>query len=197
LADLSARIAHQTNDMVMDAEGRAYIGNFGVDWVGEEKPRPTVLTRVDPDGQIHVATEDLYFPNGAVITPDGRTMVVAETFAYRLTAFDKQADGELTNRRVFAELGALQPDGICLDAEGCIWVTCPGAQKIVRVREGGEVTQEIPLPERESFACMLGGEDRRDLFICTATGFNPSETMAQRAGRIERVRADVPGAGLP
>jgi sugar lactone lactonase YvrE len=197
VADLSPLIAHLANDMVIDSHGRAYIGNFGFDLMGGEGPRATVLLRVDKDGEVSVAAEDLLFPNGSVITPDGKTLVIAETFANRLTAFDIEPDGSLTNRRIFAPLGALTPDGICLDAEGCIWVTCPGATKIVRVKEGGAIAQEIALPGRESFACMLGGADRRDLFICTAPDYHPEKTLQQRAGRIERVRVDVPGAGLP
>ena len=182
---------------MIDRWGRAYIGNFGFDLNGGESPRATVLLRVDPDGQIQVAADDLIFPNGAVITPDGRSLVIAETFGNRLTAFDIAADGALTNRRVFAPLGAILPDGICLDTEGCIWVTCPESHKVIRVRRGGEIDGEIPLPGRDSYACMLGGSDGRDLYICTARHYLPARTSQQRVGRIERIRVDVPGAGLP
>jgi sugar lactone lactonase YvrE len=196
IADLSQLIAHPANDMVLDEQGRAYVGNFGFDLLAGERPCPTALFRIDVTGEFHVAAEDMLFPNGAVITPDGRNLIIAETFGNRLTAFDVGPDGSLTNRRIFAPLGTLLPDGICLDAEGCIWVT-PTAQKIVRVRSGGEITHEIALPGRESFACMLGGADRCDLFICTALDHVPANTVKQRGGRIERVRVDVPGAGLP
>ncbi|MGA3043168.1 MAG: SMP-30/gluconolactonase/LRE family protein [Bryobacteraceae bacterium] len=196
-ADLSGIAAHPANDMVIDREGRAYVGNFGFDLNGGESPRATVLLRVDPDGQVHVAADEMMFPNGAVITPDGGTLVVAETFANRLTAFDIAPDGALAHRRVFARLDRLMPDGICLDAEGCIWVASPGANKVLRVRPGGEIATEIPLPGRDSFACMLGGAGGRDLFICTARDYLPARTREQRAGRIEKVTVDVPGAGLP
>src|SRR5579863_826623 len=119
-ADLSSFGVHIANDMVIDREGRAYVGNFGFDLNGGETPRPTVLLSVEREGKIRIAAEDLLFPNGAVITSDGKTLVVAETFANRLTAFDIRPDGSLTNRRVFASLGGLLPDGICLDVEGCI-----------------------------------------------------------------------------
>jgi sugar lactone lactonase YvrE len=197
VADLNGFVSHLANDLVVDAQGRSYVGNFGFDLNHGEDPRPTVLLRVDPGGEVTVAAEDLLFPNGAVITPDGKTLILAETFAFQLTAFDIASDGALSNRRVFAPLGGINPDGICLDAEGAIWVTCPFANKVIRVREGGQIEQEIPLPGRDSFACMLGGEDRRTLYICTAPHFQPEITIPARAGRIEAIRVEVPGAGLP
>jgi sugar lactone lactonase YvrE len=103
----------------------------------------------------------------------------------------------LSNRRTYAPLDGIYPDGICLDAEGAIWAACPFANKVIRVREGGQIAQEIPLPGRDSFACMLGSEDRRTLFICTAPHFQPEITIPARAGRIEAIRVEVPGAGLP
>jgi len=196
IADLSGRIAYPANDMMMDRAGRAYVGNFGFDLNGGASPQATILLRVDTSGEVHVAAEGMLFPNGAEFTADGRTLIIAETFASRLTAFDVAADGSLSRRRVYAPLGSLLPDGICLDAEGCVWVTCPGAHQIVRVREGGEIADSIPLPGRESFACMLGGADGRDLYICTACDYNPVETKKQRAGKIERVRVAVPGGAL-
>jgi sugar lactone lactonase YvrE len=197
VADLNGFVSHLANDLVIDAQGRAYIGNFGFDLNGGEDPKPTVLLRVDEGGAVTVAAEDLLFPNGTVITPDGKTLILAETFAFRLTAFDVASAGGLSNRRVFAPLDGIYPDGICLDAEGAIWVTCPFANKVIRVREGGQIAQEIPLPGRDSFACMLGGEDRKTLFICTAPHFQPEITIPARAGRIEAIRVAVPGAGLP
>lgn len=196
-ADLSRFVANPINDMVVDPEGRAYIGGFGYDLFKGEAPRTTVLLSVEPDGKVRVAADDLLFPNGMVITPEGRTLVVAETLAARLTAFDIQADGTLTNRRVFAAIEGLIPDGICLDAEGATWVAWPGSNKVIRVREGGEITDTIPLPDRHAYACMLGGDDRRDLYICTAKDHLPQFTREQRAGKIEVARVAVPGAGLP
>ncbi len=195
--DLSAIATGQTNDMVIDREGRAYVGNFGFDLNAGEQPRTTVLIAVEPDGNARVAAEDLWFPNGMVITPDGKTLIVAETFASRLTAFDIVTGGALTNRRVFAALDGIYPDGICLDAEGAVWVSCAEGFKTIRVVEGGAITHEIPHEGRHSFACMLGGSDSCDLFICTASHHLPHKTVELRSGRIERVRVDVPHAGLP
>ena len=197
IADLSAFASHPTNDMVVDRQGRAYIGNFGFDLNGGESPRPTVLLCVESSGEVRAVAQDLVFPNGMAITPDGKTLIVAETFAGRLSAFDIQPDGALTNRRVFAPLEGIHPDGICLDEHGALWVACPGGNRVVRVKAGGEITHNIPLPDRDSYACMLGGPDRRDLYICTARHHLPERTRKLLSGRIEVLRAEVPGAGLP
>ena len=196
VADLSALATGPCNDMVVDAAGRAYVGNFGYDRHNGEAPRNTCLVRVDPDGRVVRAAADLVFPNGTVISPDGRTLIVGETFANRLTAFDVLADGTLTNRRVFAELDGVFPDGICLDAEGAVWVTNPRGDRVVRVFEGGRIAQTVATGERGSYACMLGGADRRTLFILTNSGSGPA-MAAKSDGRIETVRVQVPGAGLP
>ena len=196
-ADLSPIATGQTNDMVIDRAGRAYVGNFGFDLNGGEEARGTVLIAVEPDGTARAVAEDMWFPNGMVITPDGKTLIVAETFAGRLTAFDIQPDGSLANRRVFAALEGLYSDGICLDAEGAVWVSCAEGHRTIRVKEGGKIVQEIPHEGRHSFACMLGGSDGRDLFICTAEHHLPQRTVEQRSGKIERTRVDVRGAGLP
>jgi sugar lactone lactonase YvrE len=196
VADLSAVATGPCNDMVVDAAGRAYVGNFGYDRHNGEAERNACLARVDPDGRVLRAAEDLVFPNGTVITPDGRTLIVGETFANRLTAFDRGEDGSLANRRVFAELPGCYPDGICLDAEGAVWVANPRGDRVLRVLEGGRIADSVATPQRGSYACMLGGPDRRTLFILTNTGSGPA--MAQKAeGRIETVRVPVPGAGLP
>jgi sugar lactone lactonase YvrE len=196
-AELSPFISNNANDMVIDRHGRAYIGNFGFDLNNGAPPRSTVLLSVDVNGATRVEAEDLEFPNGAVITGDGNTLLLAETWGSRITAFDIQANGTLTGRRVFAELARVFPDGICLDAEGGVWVSCAGAPKIIRVVEGGAVTHDIPLPGRNSYACMLGGGDRRDLYICTAQEHLPDRTVKLRSGKIEVVRVEIPGAGLP
>jgi sugar lactone lactonase YvrE len=196
IADLSALATGPCNDMVVDAHGRAYVGNFGYDRHAGQEPRTTCIARIDPDGAVVRAAEDLLFPNGTVITPDGKTLVVGETFAHRLTAFDIADDGTLSNRRVFAQLDGVSPDGICLDVGGAIWIADPWGKRVVRVFDGGRVEQTISTGERGAYACMLGGEDRRTLFICTNTGSGPA--MAdKRDGRIEFLRVDVPGAGLP
>ena len=195
LADLSGIASYHCNDMVVDAQGRAYVGNFGFDLHAQATPTPADLALVHPDGRVQVAAEGLRFPNGMVITPDGRTLVVGESFGGCLTAFDVAEDGSLSRRRGWARLEAAIPDGICLDAEGAIWVASPIGHQVLRVREGGEVTHRVEI-ENEAFACMLGGEDGCTLFICTAAGSDPAETHV-RSGRIETVRAEVPRAGLP
>ncbi len=196
VADLSDLASYHCNDMVVDAEGRAYVGNFGFDLHAGDSPTSANLILVHPDGRSEVAAADLRFPNGAVITPDGRTLIVGESFGGCLTAFDVADDGTLSGRREWAKLEGAVPDGICLDAEGAIWVASPiGKGGVLRVREGGEVTQRIAV-ENEAFACMLGGPERRTLFICTAPDSNPEKTN-DRGGRIETVEVEIPGAGLP
>jgi sugar lactone lactonase YvrE len=195
VADLSACAPFHCNDMVVDDQGRAYVGNFGFDLLGGGKPTPTTLALVHPDGEARVVADQLRFPNGTVITPDGGTLIVGETFGARLTAFDVAADGTLSNRRIWARLEKAVPDGICLDAEGGIWVASPVSAEVLRVREGGEVTDRVCV-RTQAFACMLGGPERRTLFICTAADFDPAKTE-DRSGRIESVEVEVPGAGLP
>lgn len=195
-ADLAAIAGGPCNDMVVDAAGRAYVGNFGYERFKGEDARSAKLARVDPDGRVTVAADDLLFPNGSVITPDGKRLIIGETMGNRLTAFDIGADGGLSNRQVFAAIDGVFPDGICLDAEGAIWVADPRGNRVVRVREGGAVTDTIPVPGRNAYACMLGGPDRRTLFVCTAPGSGP-ERAGKTDGKIEHVRVAVPGAGLP
>lgn len=209
-ADLSQHFPFHGNDMVLDNEGRAYVGNFGFNsdkykaehgreaLFGEPGAPTTVVCRVDPDGAVSVAADGLKFPNGSVLTPDGRTFIVAETYGRRLTAYDVAADGSLSGRRVWADLAAesISPDGICLDAEGAIWVANPGATSCVRVAEGGEILDEITT-SMPSFACMLGGPDGRDLFIVTAPDSRESVAAHATDGAIEVATVDVPHAGLP
>ncbi len=195
LAELSEVATFHCNDMVVDAQGRAYVGNFGFDLHEQGKPVPADLALVRPDGRVERAAEGLRFPNGTVITPDGHTLVIGESFGACLTAFDVGPDGRLSNRREWARLEQAMPDGICLDAEGGIWLASPVSHGVLRVLEGGEVTHRIPV-EEQAFACMLGGPERRHLFVCTAGASGPKETHV-RSGRIEVVEVDVPGAGLP
>ena len=195
VADLSALATGSCNDMVVDGTGRAYVGNFGFDRHKGEPPRTTCIVRVDPDGRVTRAADDLSFPNGTVITPDGRRLIVAETLGHRLTAFDVAADGTLSNRRLFAQLDDCFPDGICLDAEGAVWVADARNPRVLRVFDGGRIERTVST-DRPAFACMLGGDDRQTLFVCTCTASGPA--MAdKRDGRIEAVKVDVPGAGLP
>jgi sugar lactone lactonase YvrE len=195
-ADLGGVATGPCNDMVVDAKGRAYVGNFGYDRHGGEAPRNAAMARVDPDGSVHMAADDLGFPNGTVITPDGKTLIVAETFANRLTAFDIAADGTLSKRRIFATIEGMRPDGICLDAEGAVWVADAGGGRALRLREGGTVTDTISLAPRHAYACMLGGDDGKTLFLLTSSASGPA-TAATRDARVEIVRVAVPHAGLP
>ena len=196
VADLSGLASHHCNDMVVDAQGRAYVGHFGYDMLGGGPPAPASLILVRPDGEASVAAEDMQFPNGVVITPDGGTLIVGESMGARLTAFDVAADGSLSNRRVWAALDGAVPDGICLDAEGAVWVASPVSSEVLRVAEGGEVLARVAT-ERMAIACMLGGEDRRTLFVLTSTTVQREECLAKLEARIETVPVEVPGAGLP
>jgi sugar lactone lactonase YvrE len=196
VADLSGIATYHCNDMVTDARGRSYVGNFGFDFQKGEPPRTAAIALVTPDGRVRVAADDLSFPNGTVITPDGRTLIVGESFAGRLTAFDVAEDGSLSNRRVWAQLEKAVPDGICLDAEGAIWVASPMSGEVVRVREGGEVAERIRVATM-AIACMLGGPRRSTLFVCTSESLPAEECRAKHSAKIEVVEVEVPGAGLP
>lgn len=196
VADLSSLAPSLCNDMVVDGTGRAYVGNFGFERHKGEAPRTTNLIRVDPDGSACEVADELAFPNGTVITPDGGTLVVAESWGARLTAFRLDEDGGLSERRVWAELEEVVPDGICLDAEGAVWVADPRGGGVHRVHEGGRVSRVIETPGRNAYACMLAGPERRHLFVCTAKTSGPEAEVA-RTGRIEVAEVEVPGAGWP
>ena len=196
VADLAALATGPCNDMVVDAAGRAYVGNFGFDRHRGEPERTACIARVDPDGRVTRAAEDLHFPNGTVITPDGRTLVVAETLAHRLTVFDVAPDGALSGRRILATIDGCFPDGICLDAEGAVWVADARSPRVVRIRRDGAIDRTLTTGQNGAYACMLGGADRRTLFVLTNTGSGPA-MAAKTDGRIEAVRVEVPGAGLP
>jgi sugar lactone lactonase YvrE len=195
-ADLSALAPFHCNDMVVDAKGRAYVGNFGFDLHKNEAPRATTLVMATPEGQARVVAENLMFPNGTVITPDGKTLIVGESFGSRLTAFDIATDGTLSNQREWANIAPYVPDGICLDAEGAIWVSSPTKSEVIRVKQGGEIAEHIKV-ETDTFACMLGGPGRRKLFVLTAEGSDPEQCKKKPTGRIETTEVEVPGAGLP
>ena len=203
-ADLGGLSTWLWNDMVVDAAGRAWVGEFGFDFNGEMERRglpslvadhPTArLACVRPDGAVSQAADDMHFPNGSVVTPDGATLIVAETLGRRLTAFDIGPGGVLGGRRTWAALGERIPDGICLDAEGAIWFANPGGTDCVRVAEGGEVMEVIDTGQ-PCFACMLGGEAGRTLFMLTAAWAEPGQPP--RKGRILAADAPAPHAGLP
>ncbi len=193
-ADLSGVASWYCNDMVVDASGRAYVGNFGFDLHTNAPQKPAELIRVEPNGDIHVEDDQLMFPNGTVITPDGKTLIVGESFGSRLTAFDINKNGSLSNKRLWAKLpeGAV-PDGICLDEAGGIWSASPTSNECIRQLEGGEVTHQIGL-DRGAFACMIGGDN---LYILTSTTSQPDECRANRDARVEVYAAPYRGAGWP
>ena len=194
-ANMSGVAAHECNDMVLDRQGRAYVGHFGFDHFAHADFSPASIIAVEQDGAVRVVAEDLMFPNGTVITDDDRTLIVGESYGGRLTAFDIEMDGSLSNRRVWAEIG-MAPDGICLDAEGCVWVASPTARAVVRVREGGEIITRIEVG-RKAIACMLGGPGRRTLYVLTSETTQPARACALMTARIEAVSVEAPGTGLP
>jgi sugar lactone lactonase YvrE len=203
-ADLSHISPHGWSEMTVDGRGNIYVGSINFDWAdfndllaaGEA---PGKIALVTPDGEGREVADDLAFPNGMVVTPDNATLIVAESFARRLTAFDIAADGSLTNRRVWADVTG---DGICIDAEGALWCSDVGPEEggvVLRVREGGEVLDRIEL-DRPCYACMLGGEDGRTLFMVVAKWFGPDridELLQAKTGQILTARVDVPHAGWP
>lgn len=196
-ADLSDLASFYCNDMVVDGQGRAYVGNFGFDLHAGAQPKNAELICVEPDGAARVVAGDVLFPNGTVITPDASTLIVGETFASRLTAFDIEPDGNLSNRRLWAELpDKAVPDGICLDSAGGIWSASPSTNECLRQIEGGEVTHRVAV-DRGAFACMLGGRDGDTLYILTSGASDPVTCKRDRSARIEFCPAPHPRAGWP
>lgn len=195
VADLTAMTTFHLNDMVVDHDGQAYVGNFGFDFEAGEEPTGANAVCVAPDGDAWVVIEQLLFPNGMVITQDGRTLIVAESFGQRLSAYDIADDGSLSGSRVWADLRPNVPDGICLDAEGAVWVADPVNKGVMRVVQGVGAVQWIPTGERGAYGCALGGSDGRTLYVCTAESSNPARTRELRSGRIETARVPTPFAG--
>ena len=197
-ADLHDVTRGWCNDMVVDGRGRAYVGSYGADYAAGESHSDVPLALVEPDGSTRSVGEPLAFPNGTVLTPDGRTLVVAESLAEQLTAFTVADDGALSDRRVWAELpDGVRPDGTCLDADGAIWISSFVTGEVLRVHEGGRISAAVEVPERLPFACALGGDDRRTLFVCAASTWRPEETVPGRAGVVAVCEVDVPGDGWP
>jgi sugar lactone lactonase YvrE len=197
VADLSPYHPGPSNDMVVDGQGRAYIGNIGFDYYGGEAPRLTSLVVADPfTGRCSVAADELSVPNGAVITSDGLRLILAESFGHCLTAFTVDRDGSLADRRVFAALPSLVPDGICLDADGAVWAATV-RDGVIRVREGGDILDRVDVAGRQVYACALGGVSGRDLYICSAGSDEPSVAVERRDATIERVTVDIPAADPP
>lgn len=210
-ADLSDLAPWQVNDMLVDHDGRAWAGNFGFDLMGGAPACTTVLICVEPDGSAKIAADDLGFPNGMVLTPDHRTLIVAETMQNRLSAFTVTGNS-LSDRRTWAAFGpaptttdvseilaraAVVPDGICLDAEGAVWVADVLHNRVIRVAEGGCILEERGTAGLNAFACMLGGEDGCTLFACAAATFREPEVAENHQASILMTRVNVPHAGLP
>jgi sugar lactone lactonase YvrE len=195
-ADLSHLATGRCNAMVVAADGNAYVGNFGFDVFERGKRQYAVLALVRPDGTVEAAAADLAFPNGSVITPDGRTLIVGESMGGRYTAFDIRADGTLENRRTWAQVDGTTPDGCTLDAEGAIWFANATGTDVLRVREGGEITDRVDVGQG-TFACALGGDDGRTLFIISADSSDETVVAGTGTGVIRTMRVDVPHAGLP
>ena len=194
VADLSHLAGGFCNDMVVDAKGRAYVGNFGFDTFAGAEHKDTVLILVTPDGETRAVADNLSFPNGMVITPDSKTLIVGEARASRLTAFDIGHDGTLSNRRVWAQIEGV-PDGIALDEDGCIWVASPANSVFLRVAEGGEIKDKIE-SDLKAIACALGGSDRRTLFMLEAKEARPPGLKRGNA-RIRYTQVQVAGTGIP
>ena len=194
VADLSGYTPNPINDMTVDHDGRAYIGTFGFDFHGGADLATGLILSVEPDGTHRIAADDLWFPNGMVLTDRARTLVVAETFAARLTAFTIHPDGTLTDRRVWAQLpGDVLPDGICLDADGAVWVASATTAECLRVVEGGDIVDRIPTGGPNAFACTLGGEEGRTLFIATNEHATPEDARTHRSGRIQATDVEIEG----
>jgi sugar lactone lactonase YvrE len=192
--DLSDVSDYGWNEIVVDGRGDAYVNSVGFDLMGGEDPKPGYIAVVTPDGDARRVADGLGFPNGMVVTPDDSMLIVAESYEGKLTAFDIDDDGGLSNRRVWADLGE-GGDGICMDADGAVW--SPKFESCVHVREGGEVTDEIKL-DRFCFACMLGGADGKTLFLNVAEWNGPDGIFKEpRTGQVLAYDAPAPHAGRP
>ncbi|MGO4328462.1 SMP-30/gluconolactonase/LRE family protein [Cupriavidus sp. 2TAF22] len=210
-ADLSAVATGHVNDMVVDRHGRAYVGNFGFDLMAGAPMRTASLARVDPDGTVSVVADGLFFPNGSVITPDGKTLVVGETLGNRISAFDLHDDGSLGPRRDWALFGSqpagtelaqvlggarVAPDGCAQDAEGALWVADAIGNRVLRVMPGGHIAEEIACGTGV-FAAALGGPHGRTLFLAAAPNFDEAQRRASHLGHVLMTEVEVPHAGLP
>ena len=189
LADLAGMVPADLGDMVVDDRGGAYVGS--------QARQGGVIVRIDTDGTAAVVGTDLDFPNGMVITPDRRTLIVAESVSRRLSAFTIEADGGLSDRRVFADGLDGPPDGITLDADGGIWAAMTLARRFERIIEGGTVTDHIDIDDRIAIACTLGGPQRRIMFLLSSNDAYPERLIGTKLSRLDAVTVDIPGAGLP
>ena len=223
-ADLSEYVAHKCNDMVVGRDGTAYVGNFGMGDAGESL-NSTHLMIVKSDGTVLKGPDNLLFPNGTVITEDGKNLIIAETLGAKLTSFDIEDNGELTNRKLWARTSPLfslliikflssmgfdlskvdfskysknlhVPDGICLDEKNGIWIASPTTKAVVRIEKGGNITDTINTP-KGAFACMLGGKERKTLYVIISNSSDPEEAQASPEGEIHSIEVEIPGVGKP
>jgi sugar lactone lactonase YvrE len=209
-ANITSLTGSFANDMVTDGLGRAYVGNLGFNLFTGESPKSTTIVRVDPDGKAVIAADQMLFPNGMVVTPDNKTLIVAETFGARLTAFTIAADGTLYDRRIWATVGKapswdslhtlgqtdFAPDGCTLDKEGCVWLADALNGRVARIAEGKGIVAEIKAPDgRGLYSCTLGGSNGRQLLICTAPDFDDTKRTAKAEAVLYTVEVDVPCAG--
>jgi sugar lactone lactonase YvrE len=194
VCDLSRFSPHAWNDLVVDPDGRAYVGGHGHDVEAGDELAGAPLVCVEPDGEAWVVVDRLLFPNGMAVVdgPAGRTLLVAETWGQRVSAYDLLADGSAARPRVWADVRPNVPDGLAVDAEGAVWVADPVLKGLMRVIEGVGAVQWLSTGDRGAFACALGGSDGRTLYVCTSGTSNPAKTVRERSGRIEAVRVDVP-----
>jgi sugar lactone lactonase YvrE len=195
-ADVSQLASYYCNDMVVDGRGRAYVGNFGFDLFSGSAQKPAELVLVEPDGSARIVATGLEFPNGAVVTSDGKTLIVGESLGHRLTAFHIEENGSLVNQSIWAELGDAVPDGIALDTDNGLWVASPLSRELLYVQQGGKITQQIKC-DSMPIACALGGPARKILFVLLADSINPDECRAKRSARIDVMEVAVAGAGWP
>lgn len=192
-ADLSGVAAGYLNDFAVDSAGRIYVGDFGYDFDNGEPEKPTRLHRVDPDGRVTAVADDVYFPNGSAVIHDGKTLVLAETWKGRIKAFDLASDGSLSNARIFAELESGQPDGLCADAEGGVWVGCYNTGDVMRILDGGRVTHKFNFPG-SAISCTLGGDEGNILFMTVFLGPHDEITL-ERKSAVYSTKVDVPRIG--
>ena len=207
-ADLSDIAEGYCNDMLVDDKGRAWVGNFGFDLMNGGDFATATLARIDPDGSVHAAADGLYFPNGMVISPDGQQLIVNESFGNRVSSFTIHEDGSLGERKDWAVFGplatgtdfgayaaasVLAPDGSAIDAEGAVWIADCLGERVVRVKDG-QIVDEISVAPMRTFACALGGEDGKTLFLCVAPDFEEHKRKAAREGVIWTTQVDVPAA---
>ncbi|MEX1218613.1 MAG: SMP-30/gluconolactonase/LRE family protein [Acidimicrobiales bacterium] len=203
-ADLSAVARGSLNDMIVSSDGTAYVGDMGnrIHGAGDRQSGQTIAVR--PNGSWFIAADDLESPNGHALTPNDTTLLIAESAASRVSAFDRAPDGSLSNRRVYAALHPAEggpafapPDGICLDAEGALWIADPIGKRVLRVLPGGESTNELRIKDLIPVACVLGGRDRRTLFVCAAADWRREEVLKAPTGVIAIFSVEVPGVGRP